>query len=105
MTGREGWAVVDPDGEIIAVHLGERSGSRFSDAFLERRGLHIEPVRILVPDALDNETLERAAQVADRQGNIDWEDGDGGQYGYGYESACSDLAIKFRALEKEGSGE
>lgn len=54
--------------------------------------------RIVGPGELDAVTLEKAARVADQQGHVDWEDGDGGQYGHGYESACGDIAIEIRSL-------
>jgi hypothetical protein len=50
------------------------------------------------------ETIEECARTAEKQGNIDWDDGDGGEYGHGYESACSDIATELRALDGEAQG-
>ena len=65
MSAREAWAIKDASGEIIAVHIGDREQSHISDELLERRGMHVVPVRILAPGEMDMETLEDAAKVAD----------------------------------------
>lgn len=46
-----------------------------------------------------NEALEEAADTAAKHGNVEWEDGDGGQYGYGFETACDEIAAAIRALK------
>lgn len=61
--------------------------------------------RILPPGQLDPETLEAATNVAYRQGQVDWEDGDGGRYGHGYENACEEITEAIRALQHKDKGD
>ena len=50
----------------------------------------------------EREGMKRAAEIARKQANIDWEDGDGGQYGHGYENACGDIATEILSEAGEG---
>lgn len=48
-----------------------------------------------VEEALQAErrkTAERCAAKARWWGKIDWEDGDGGEFGHGFECACEEIA-------------
>ena len=41
---------------------------------------------------------EVARKVAHQHGNVDWDDGDGGLYGHGFENACEEIAAAIDAI-------
>lgn len=59
--------------------------------------------RLLDRNEARKEALEEAAGLASSNANVNWVDGDGGQYGSGYENACEDIAQKIRSLTKKGA--
>lgn len=57
--------------------------------------------RPLIAKAARAEAREACVQIAARHMNVDWEDGDGGLYGSGYENAAEEIVAAIRSMEVE----
>lgn len=73
------------------AYVGPECTIEFMGELPREIALHVAALRPAI--------LEEAAQVAYRHGqNIDWDDGDGGQFGHGFEAACEEVSEAIRAL-------